>query len=93
MLWAATSPYIATKRSIYIEYIKEEAITATVNEISWDLKYVGAHFLLSQVNVYSFLVVMTFKQKTLNHQFLKTYPRKKNTVKVPSKRGLEKQNH
>ncbi|KAL3500863.1 hypothetical protein ACH5RR_039956 [Cinchona calisaya] len=49
LLWAATWLYMATKRSIYLEYIKEEAVSATVSEFSWDLKYAGAQILLSQL--------------------------------------------
>ncbi|KAL9680426.1 hypothetical protein QQ045_018305 [Rhodiola kirilowii] len=49
LLWAATWLYMATKRQVYLKYITEEAIGATVNEFSWDLKYAGAQILLSKL--------------------------------------------
>ncbi|KAK4388681.1 Endoglucanase 16 [Sesamum angolense] len=48
LLWAATWLYKATRRSTYIDYIQNEAISAAVSEFSWDLKYAGAQILLSQ---------------------------------------------
>ncbi|KAJ8557859.1 hypothetical protein K7X08_004625 [Anisodus acutangulus] len=48
LLWAATWLYRATRRPIYMEFIQEEATTATVAEFSWDLKYAGAQILLSK---------------------------------------------
>ncbi|XP_022131779.1 endoglucanase 16 [Momordica charantia] len=48
LLWAATWLYIATKRPVYLKYVKEEAITGSVAEFSWDLKYAGAQILLSK---------------------------------------------
>jgi len=48
-LWAATWLYRATRRPTYLEFIQEEATTATVAEFSWDLKYAGAQILLSKV--------------------------------------------
>ncbi|KAK6119604.1 hypothetical protein DH2020_046627 [Rehmannia glutinosa] len=48
LLWAATWLYTATKRSIYMDYIQDEAISATVSEFSWDLKYAGAQILLTK---------------------------------------------
>ncbi|KAF5468640.1 hypothetical protein F2P56_012780 [Juglans regia] len=49
LLWAATWLYTATKRSMYLKYIQEEAISAYVAEFSWDLKYAGAQILLSDL--------------------------------------------
>ncbi|KAK4412704.1 Endoglucanase 16 [Sesamum alatum] len=49
LLWAATWLYKATKRSEYMDYIQDEAISAAVSEFSWDLKYAGAQILLSQL--------------------------------------------
>ncbi|CAI9096707.1 OLC1v1032909C1 [Oldenlandia corymbosa var. corymbosa] len=49
LLWAATWLFFATKSSVYLDYIKEEAITATVSEFSWDIKYAGAQVLLSEL--------------------------------------------
>lgn len=34
---------------MYLNYIKEESISASVTEFSWDLKYAGAQVLLSEV--------------------------------------------
>ncbi|XP_060178402.1 endoglucanase 16 [Lycium barbarum] len=48
LLWAATWLYRATRRPTYMEFIQEEATTATVAEFSWDLKYAGAQILLSK---------------------------------------------
>ncbi|KAK0570662.1 hypothetical protein LWI29_004608 [Acer saccharum] len=48
LLWAATWLFIATKRPVYMNYIKEDAISAAVAEFSWDLKYAGAQILLSE---------------------------------------------
>ncbi|CDP13477.1 unnamed protein product [Coffea canephora] len=62
LLWAATWLYVATKRSIYLEYIQEEAITATVSEFSWDLKYAGAQVLLSQLYWQGHKDLKNFKQ-------------------------------
>ncbi|KAL6215232.1 hypothetical protein ACLB2K_014663 [Fragaria x ananassa] len=49
LFWAATWLYKATKRPEYLTYIHEEAITATVAEFSWDLKYAGAQILVSKM--------------------------------------------
>lgn len=48
LLWAATWLFIATQRPVYMNYIKEDAISAVVAEFSWDLKYAGAQILLSE---------------------------------------------
>ncbi|KAL2237215.1 UNVERIFIED_CONTAM: Endoglucanase 16 [Sesamum indicum] len=47
LLGAATWLYKATRRSTYMDYIRDEAISAAVSEFSWDLKYAGAQILLS----------------------------------------------
>ncbi|KAF8032603.1 hypothetical protein BT93_D1502 [Corymbia citriodora subsp. variegata] len=49
LLWAASWLYMATKRSVYLNYIKEESISASVTEFSWDLKFAGAQVLLSEL--------------------------------------------
>ncbi|GAV80090.1 Glyco_hydro_9 domain-containing protein [Cephalotus follicularis] len=49
LLWAATWLFLATKKPMYLKYIQEEAISATVAEFSWDLKYAGAQVLLSKL--------------------------------------------
>ncbi|XP_038886295.1 endoglucanase 16 [Benincasa hispida] len=48
LLWAATWLYIATRKPVYLKYIQEESISASVAEFSWDLKYAGAQILLSK---------------------------------------------
>ncbi|XP_044464975.1 endoglucanase 16-like [Mangifera indica] len=48
LLWASTWLYLATKNPKYMQYIKEEAISASVTEFSWDLKYSGAQIILSE---------------------------------------------
>ncbi|KAL0557407.1 hypothetical protein IC582_005945 [Cucumis melo] len=48
LLWAATWLYIATRRPVYLKYVQEESISASVAEFSWDLKYAGAQILLSK---------------------------------------------
>ncbi|KAK4759310.1 hypothetical protein SAY87_022441 [Trapa incisa] len=48
LLWAATWLYKATKKSMYLKYLQEEAISAAVTEFSWDLKYAGAQIILSE---------------------------------------------
>ncbi|MQL73660.1 hypothetical protein Taro_006009 [Colocasia esculenta] len=47
LLWAATWLYIATRKDTYRKFITEEAISSSVAEFSWDLKYAGAQILLS----------------------------------------------
>ncbi|XP_050365816.1 endoglucanase 16 [Argentina anserina] len=49
LLWAATWLYKATKRPEYLTFLHEEAITATVAEFSWDLKYAGAQILVAKM--------------------------------------------
>ncbi|KAL3844293.1 hypothetical protein ACJIZ3_001696 [Penstemon smallii] len=48
LLWAATWLYTATRRSLYLDYILEEAVSSPVSEFSWDLKYAGAQILLTK---------------------------------------------
>lgn len=50
LLWAAAWLYHATFKSAYLHYIKEEAVSAVVDEFNWDLKYAGVQVLLSQVS-------------------------------------------
>lgn len=50
LLWAATWLYMATKRSTYLDFIREESISANVAEFSWDLKYAGAQILLTKLH-------------------------------------------
>ncbi|BBG95045.1 glycosyl hydrolase 9A4 [Prunus dulcis] len=49
LLWAATWLYMASGKPMYLKYIQEEAISANVNEFSWDLKYAGAQILLTKL--------------------------------------------
>ncbi|CAM8886342.1 unnamed protein product [Rhodiola kirilowii] len=48
LLWAATWLYKATRKPVYLQYIKEEAVSGPVNEFSWDLKSAGSQILLSK---------------------------------------------
>ncbi|EHA8590623.1 hypothetical protein COCNU_scaffold021348G000010 [Cocos nucifera] len=50
LLWAASWLCMATKLDHYLKYITEEAITASVAEFSWDIKYAGAQVLLSDMD-------------------------------------------
>ncbi|CAH8360758.1 unnamed protein product [Eruca vesicaria subsp. sativa] len=47
LLWAATWLYKATRKEVYLSYLKFEAISGYVAEFSWDLKYAGAQMLIS----------------------------------------------
>lgn len=49
LLWAASWLYVATRRSTYKNYITQEAVSVSVDEFSWDLKYAGAQMLLTTV--------------------------------------------
>ena len=49
LMWAATWLYMATRKAVYLNYVKEEAVSATVAEFNWDLKYAGSQILLSKV--------------------------------------------
>jgi len=60
-MWAATWLYMATKKSIYMKYIQEEAISASVAEFSWDLKYAGVQVLLTQLHFEGKKGLETFK--------------------------------
>ncbi|XP_021277531.1 endoglucanase 16 [Herrania umbratica] len=48
LLWAAAWLYHATFKPTYLQYIKEEAVSAVVDEFNWDLKFAGVQVLLSQ---------------------------------------------
>ncbi|GAU26688.1 hypothetical protein TSUD_314650 [Trifolium subterraneum] len=61
LMWAATWLYMATKKSIYMKYIQEEAISASVAEFSWDLKYAGVQVLLTQLHFEGLKGLETFK--------------------------------
>ncbi|GFQ00047.1 endoglucanase 16 [Phtheirospermum japonicum] len=63
LLWAATWLYKATKRSIYMDYIQDEAISATVSEFNWDLKYAGAQIILSEFYMEGKKDLHSFKQQ------------------------------
>ncbi|PIN21595.1 Cellulase [Handroanthus impetiginosus] len=63
LLWAATWLYTATRRSIYMDYIKDEAISAAVSEFSWDLKYAGAQILLSKFYMEGHKDLLSFKEE------------------------------
>ncbi|KAF7080762.1 hypothetical protein CFC21_084781 [Triticum aestivum] len=51
LLWAATWLFMATKRQVYADFITHEAISSSVAEFSWDLKYPGAQILLAPHNM------------------------------------------
>ncbi|XP_058781107.1 endoglucanase 16-like [Vicia villosa] len=61
LMWAATWLYMATKKPIYMKYIQEEAISASVSEFSWDLKYAGVQVLLTQLHFEGQKGLETFK--------------------------------
>ncbi|KAK4274534.1 hypothetical protein QN277_017739 [Acacia crassicarpa] len=61
LLWAATWLFIATKKPVYLKYVQEEAISAYVNEFSWDLKYAGAQVLLTRLLYEGVPKLETFK--------------------------------
>ncbi|CAN4099813.1 unnamed protein product [Withania somnifera] len=63
LLWAATWLYTATRRTTYLEFITEEATTATVAEFSWDLKYAGVQILLSKFYIEGEKDLQNFKQQ------------------------------
>lgn len=66
LLWAASWLYLATNNVKYHKFITEEAISASVVEFSWDLKYAGAQVLLSQYNLTAEGGVQNFKQQADN---------------------------
>lgn len=49
LLWAGSWLYVATKQAKYHHFITEEAISNSVAEFNWDLKYAGAQILLTEV--------------------------------------------
>lgn len=53
LLWAAAWLYRATLRADYHNFITYEAISSSVAEFSWDLKYAGAQILLADVTILS----------------------------------------
>ncbi|CAA0822741.1 Endoglucanase 16 [Striga hermonthica] len=63
LLWAATWLYKATRRSLYMDFIQDEAISAAVSEFSWDLKYAGAQVILSQFYMEGRKDLHEFKQQ------------------------------
>lgn len=58
---------MATKKPIYLEFIQEEAISASVSEFSWDLKYAGAQVLLSKLYFNGQKGLEGFKQHADNY--------------------------
>ncbi|WVZ73469.1 hypothetical protein U9M48_021772 [Paspalum notatum var. saurae] len=66
LLWAATWLYLATKRQVYADYIAHEAISSSVAEFSWDLKYPGAQVLLAEFNMTSGGGAQSFKTQADN---------------------------
>ncbi|KAK7822707.1 endoglucanase 16 [Quercus suber] len=63
LLWAATWLFLATKRPVYLKYIQEESISASVSEFSWDLKYAGAQILLTELFLQGEKGLETFKKQ------------------------------
>ncbi|KAJ0029914.1 hypothetical protein Pint_13653 [Pistacia integerrima] len=63
LLWASTWLYFATKNSKYIQHIREDAISASVAEFSWDLKYSGAQILLSEFFFQGDKTLATYKNQ------------------------------
>ncbi|XP_010503056.1 PREDICTED: endoglucanase 16-like [Camelina sativa] len=49
LIWAATWLYKATRKEVFLSYLKFEAISAYVAEFSWDLKYAGAQILITKL--------------------------------------------
>ncbi|KAI4376454.1 hypothetical protein MLD38_014215 [Melastoma candidum] len=54
LLWAGTWLYMATRRQVYLDFLKYEAVSASVSEFSWDLKFAGAQILLTEACEQSF---------------------------------------
>lgn len=65
LLWAASWLYIATKNPKYRSHIKE-AISASVAEFSWDLKYAGAQVLLTGLHLTGEVGLNDFKTQADN---------------------------
>ncbi|XP_003570500.2 endoglucanase 8 [Brachypodium distachyon] len=66
LLWAATWLYMATKRQAYADFISHEAISSSVAEFSWDLKYPGAQVLLADLNMTANGGLQSFKTQADN---------------------------
>ncbi|XP_051192231.1 endoglucanase 8 [Lolium perenne] len=66
LLWAATWLYMATKRQVYADFISHEAISSSVAEFSWDLKYPGAQVLLAELNMTASGGLQSFKTQADN---------------------------
>lgn len=66
LLWAATWLYLATKRQVYADFIGHEAISSSVAEFSWDLKFPGAQVLLAELNMTSSGGLQSFKSQADN---------------------------
>uniref|UniRef100_A0ACD5ZJ92 Uncharacterized protein n=1 Tax=Avena sativa TaxID=4498 RepID=A0ACD5ZJ92_AVESA len=66
LLWAATWLYLATKRRVYADFISHEAISSSVAEFSWDLKYPGAQILLAEFNMTASGGMQNFKAQADN---------------------------
>ncbi|XP_066332644.1 endoglucanase 8-like [Miscanthus floridulus] len=66
LLWAATWLYLATKRQVYADFISHEAISSSVAEFSWDLKFPGAQVLLAEFNMTSGGGAQNFKAQADN---------------------------
>jgi endoglucanase len=67
LLWAATWLYVATKRQVYVDFISHEAISSSVAEFSWDLKYPGAQVILAEFNMTSSGGAQSFKTQADNY--------------------------
>ncbi|ONK66114.1 uncharacterized protein A4U43_C06F4290 [Asparagus officinalis] len=66
LLWAASWLYLATKNTMYQKFIAYEAISSSVAEFSWDLKYAGAQILLSENNLTAQGGLTNFKEQADN---------------------------
>lgn len=65
-MWAATWLYLATKRQVYADFISHEAISSSVAEFSWDLKFPGAQVLLAELNMTANGGLQSFKTQADN---------------------------
>ncbi|KAJ4754250.1 Endoglucanase [Rhynchospora pubera] len=66
LLWGATWLYLATKKAEYYKFITEQAVSSSVAEFSWDLKYAGAQVLLAEMHLSGEHSVQNFKQQADN---------------------------
>ncbi|ONK66115.1 uncharacterized protein A4U43_C06F4300 [Asparagus officinalis] len=66
LLWAASWLYIATRRVAYKKFISYEAMSSSVAEFSWDLKFSGAQVLLSNTNLTAQGGLLEFKSQADN---------------------------